>query len=353
MEEIREHAIKFNEGIRVQEVRSCLLCNSEGTMLYANLRDSIFNAPGTWEFLHCSDCRLAWLNPRPILADIKKLYDTYPTHNIVRPVPKFAGLRKAIRNAAQASLLGYNSSGNNRLQRGLMKILSFVGPVRENVELGVMTLNGQKRGKLLDVGCGNGQLLAKMRGLGWDVVGVEPDGQAVNVGRKEFRLEIYEGTLHEAGFPDDRFDAITMSHVIEHASDPIDLLKECRRVLKRQGRLVVVTPNLDSLAHMVFQESCRNLELPRHFFLFSHRSLKACSERAGLSIVGLRTTTRTSALIWRASKSIQKYGKLPGGCSENMSWAEHLRGLMFHLREQIAALRRKTVGEELVLIATK
>lgn len=353
MEENIKHAGRINEGVRVQEARSCLLCNNAGTLLYANLRDNLFNAPGTWTLLRCSDCGLAWLDPRPITADISKLYDTYHTHSVAHSVPKFASLRKTIRNAILARVFGYSGLANTPLKSNLGKMLSFIGPIKENVELGVMTLHGQKRGKLLDVGCGNGQFLSKMRGLGWEVFGVEPDSRAVKAGQEKFRLNIYEGTLQEASFPNDCFDAITMSHVLEHASDPIDLLKECQRVLKRQGRFVVITPNIESLAHVVFQESCRHLEPPRHLFLFSHKSLKACIERAGLSVVSLRTTTRWGARMWRASRSIQKHGMLTRGSLENLTWPEHLQSLIFHIMEQIASLRRKTIGEELVLVATK
>ena len=73
--------MKSNEGIRVEEVPSCMLCGSEGVLLYENLRDRHFNAPGIWTLLKCPDCRLVWLIPRPISSDIGKLYEEYYTHN--------------------------------------------------------------------------------------------------------------------------------------------------------------------------------------------------------------------------------------------------------------------------------
>lgn len=95
------------------------------------------------------------------------------------------------------------------------------------------------------------------RCVNWDeVMGVEPDQEAVRIAREQFRLEIFQGTLEEARFPDDNFDAITLNHVIEHVTDPISLLTECRRILKPVGKLVVVTPNIWSPGARLFGKAC-------------------------------------------------------------------------------------------------
>ena len=94
------------------------------------------------------------------------------------------------------------------------------------------------------------------------VAGVEPDGDAVTVTREKFDLEVFQGSQEEAKFADGYFDAITRNHVIEHAPDPIHVLEECRRVLKPNGRLAVVTPNIKSQGRRVFGENWRGLEEP-------------------------------------------------------------------------------------------
>ena len=105
-------------------------------------------------------------------------------------------------------------------------------------------LKADDRGRLLDVGSGNGLFLHQMKRLGGAVAGVELDGRAASVARAKFGLEVFEGPLEEATFPDEYFDAITMNHVIEHVLDPVGLLKECRRVLRPGGKLVVTTLNI-------------------------------------------------------------------------------------------------------------
>lgn len=237
-------------------------------------------------------------------------------------------------------------------KKAIGKTLSRIGPIREMVELSVMTLKRLPQGKLLDVGCGNGQFLAMMQDLGWEVVGVEPDGQAVKAARACLGLSVYEGTLEEAGFPEDSFDAITMNHVIEHVWDPISTLRECRRVLKVGGRLVVITPSIWSLGARLFSKAWLPWEPPRHLFLFSPRTLQECAEQAGLRVLKLWTTARSAHWICSASYSIRRNGTLPGGLLQRQSLWLQFAGFVFQLVEY-GLCWVTDAGEEIVLIATR
>jgi len=68
-----------NEGVLVQDACDCLLCGRTGALLYDGLRDCLFGAPGVWSLMECKDCGLCWLNPRPILSQVAKLYSAYYT----------------------------------------------------------------------------------------------------------------------------------------------------------------------------------------------------------------------------------------------------------------------------------
>jgi 2-polyprenyl-3-methyl-5-hydroxy-6-metoxy-1,4-benzoquinol methylase len=192
-----------------------------------------------------------------------------------------------------------------------------------------------------------------MRSLGWRVQGVEPDVEAVRVARRSFDLNIHHGTLVDARFPGNEFDAVTLNHVIEHVLDPIGLLQECRRVLKAGGRVVVVTPNAQSLGRVRFGKTWRGWEPPRHLFLFTPKTLRTCAERAGLRIVTLRTTARLAPAIWMASSSLrskQLAGQIRDG---RAGWATtHIWTRVMGLHEHLFG-RRRAAGEEVVLVATK
>ena len=77
-------------------------------------------------------------------------------------------------------------------------------------------------------------------------------------------LKVRVGALEDQSYPPDHFDAVVSSHVTEHVHDPVSLLRECRRVLRPGGLLVVVTSNGKSIGSGRFGTDWRVLEPPRH-----------------------------------------------------------------------------------------
>ena len=161
-----------------------------------------------------------------------------------------------------------------------------------------MFLAAQPGGKLLDVGCGSGERLEKMRRLGWTVSGIDFDAEAVRVARDR-GLDVSCGTIPGTWFPTEAFDAVTMNHVIEHVPHPIELLEECNRILKPGGKVVLTTPNSSCWGHKLFEEHWRGLEPPRHLHVFCPSSIEQTLRRAGFGVVLVRTLA--SAYVWRLS----------------------------------------------------
>ncbi|MFQ6067737.1 MAG: hypothetical protein ACE5K3_10770 [bacterium] len=79
----------LNEGIRSEEISACFICGIEGSPIYREMCDRLFDAPGVWNIFHCSQCHLMWLNPRPTREDNHKVYAKYITHATedLKPVP--------------------------------------------------------------------------------------------------------------------------------------------------------------------------------------------------------------------------------------------------------------------------
>lgn len=340
-----------NEGIGAREARSCPLCASEGRLRYEKLRDPLFGVPGMWASMDCPKCHFVWLHPRPVPSAIGSLYKNYFTHDPVTRAPVTCGLRQKVRDTILAAHMNYGEIAISPLGRKMGKILSWVGPLKERVEMGVMNLPGQKKGVLLDIGCGSGEYLSRMGKLGWEVLGIEPDGQAAEAARKGHGLDVIQGTTEGIDLPDHHVDAITMNHVIEHVHDPLKTLGECSRLLKAGGRFVVVTPNAESLGNRIFKKSCLNLDPPRHLYLFSPDSLRACVERAGLRVIALRTLPRTASHVLISSSLIRRDGNLPGGFPKSPRFGLRLKGRMFQAIER-GLCQFSNLGEEILLIAT-
>jgi 2-polyprenyl-3-methyl-5-hydroxy-6-metoxy-1,4-benzoquinol methylase len=334
-----------NEGVRVEAVPDCLLCLGQGVPLYTGLRDRLFDAPGIWGFFQCPQCGLIWLNPRPVLEHAGKVYSTYYTHAVEE-----GSARQRIRDAVLAAAVGCCDRVHQWGWRQAGRFLYLIPPVREAAKVATMYLGGVKKGRLLEVGCGSGRLLAVMRDSGWEVLGVEPDNEAARVAQQRYGVPVVVGTLPQASLPDESFDVVMMSHVIEHLYDPVATLRACRRVLKIGGKLVVLTPNSASLGHFFFRQWWVHLDPPRHHHIFSIRTLGICAERAGFCVDVLRATARNAGPTWTSSRHLRRNEKPQSGGSG--LWGM-MKGIPFGLCEAIACGFGKASGEELLLIATK
>ncbi len=145
-----------------------------------------------------------------------------------------------------------------------------------------------KGGRYLDVGSGDGLLVAGMARLGMLAEGVEPRADAVEECRKA-GLKVTVGTLEDAHFPDDSFDCMSLNHVLEHVPDPVALIRECRRVLKPGGTLMVGVPNYRSLLFGVVGWTWIGLDPPRHLHQFHDKSLRSVFEQAGLRVESIES----------------------------------------------------------------
>jgi 2-polyprenyl-3-methyl-5-hydroxy-6-metoxy-1,4-benzoquinol methylase len=327
--------VKENTCIATEEISNCLLCGNAGSRLYESLRDRLFGVPGEWGFCQCTECSFVWLNPRPVPTDLNKVYKTYFTHG----ENGRSALRGKCKRALYSSVPGYGSLAPSWFWKLLSRGLTLSSLMKERALLGTMCLTGNGKGRLLDVGCGDGEFLAIMREAGWDVMGVEPDPISADLAARRHGFPVSTGSLQEARFPDAFFDAITLGHVIEHVYDPVGLLFECSRVLAATGRVVITTPNIESRGHEIFRGSWVALDPPRHVFLFSSDTLRRCCEKAGLDVQVSKTSTRNARWNWTLSR----------GSSEKCRSIGQIRALSFLLEEEHRV--HEMAGEELVYVA--
>jgi 2-polyprenyl-3-methyl-5-hydroxy-6-metoxy-1,4-benzoquinol methylase len=123
-----------------------------------------------------------------------------------------------------------------------------------------------ERGKVLEIGSYLGVFLNRIRADGWDVRGLELDPGPANYSRSKYGLEVIGEPLSNAGFSDDEFDAVVMLHVIEHVSNPVEILHEIHRILKTGGVLIVETPRFDSFMFKLLGRRERSITIPGHIY---------------------------------------------------------------------------------------
>jgi SAM-dependent methyltransferase len=139
----------------------------------------------------------------------------------------------------------------------------------------------KKPGRVLEVGCGQGFMLAVLKDLGWDVYGIERNEQAARVAANLADTDIFINGFLEV--PDTaRYELIILFQVLEHMEDPYTLLSECEKHLAPGGKIVISVPNFASWQAEIMGERWFHLDPPRHLFHFSPATLKCLLQRAGL-----------------------------------------------------------------------
>jgi len=121
---------------------------------------------------------------------------------------------------------------------------------------------------------------------------IVPGMRVLDTARKETRATLY---VHDVDkglpmFSDEYFDLVTMIHVIEHLDSPYNVLKEIHRILKPGGKLIILTPNLNSLVRYLLKVMKKEHEWYgfmdiTHKYLFTPASLKFLVERAGFRVI--------------------------------------------------------------------
>jgi 2-polyprenyl-3-methyl-5-hydroxy-6-metoxy-1,4-benzoquinol methylase len=325
---------------------TCYLCGSQGVILHAGLSDQWLGAPGKWDLMCCSnpDCGLYWLDPMPSTKDIWKAYRSYFTHSDYDNG-----------NARKIDWLNFLLL---KIHKPLYKLFEHAVGMRKvekewRKKADMMFLDEvPHKGNILDVGCGKGDLLVRFLRKGWTVEGLEVDAEAISNARMNHGLNIHLGTLEDQRFSNNMFDAITMNHVIEHVHDPVALIRECLRVLKPGGHLVLATPNSQSLGYKKFGRFWTHLDPPRHLHLFTKKTMKECVTRAGFRSINsfcapgyAEGAAIRYSIIRKEDASGKKRWAFP-------KWVEasYLKVLAYYL---FFVKNDDEVGEEIFLIATK
>ena len=145
-------------------------------------------------------------------------------------------------------------------------------------------------------------MAAYMREYGLDVVGLDPSPHACRIARDHYGLEVVCGVLQEAELPEESFHAVTFFDVVEHLHDPIGDLRQAHRLLRPGGTAFVKVPNIAALQAHLFGKWWYALDVPRHLFHFSPRSLHKALKKAGFSQIACRSIpTTVGAIIFETS----------------------------------------------------
>lgn len=228
------------------ELTSCPVCNSEHSKLLFTLRG--------FKHHRCNDCGFIFVNPRLNEEGARIYYNTdYYRHycdNNERPVNEKFG----------------------PFTRTLGSELPFFTEY-------LRTLCPQ--GRIVDVGCGLGGLLASMSAKAFERIGVEYNEAAAEFASERYGLRICS-SMDELLGEGSTFDLVTAVEVIEHLADPFVFIQDSAKLLNSSGYLVITTPNIDTIDYRLYGRRCGHFCAPSHVNFFSLETLTKLAARAGL-----------------------------------------------------------------------
>lgn len=214
------------------------------------------------EFLYyeCSGCGCLQIAEIPV--NIEKYYPPY-YYSFISKLPKLKRKASGLQGAVQQLFV-------KKEERKLRKeALSYLNPIHI-----------KPQHKILDVGCGKGELICRLYNLGFEFVeGTDKYlPEEINYGSQ---VKVMKNDLQE--IENNFYDLVMMHHVFEHMYEPEAELKESYRILKSGAFLMIRIP-IKAFAWEKYKENWVQLDAPRHFFIHTLKSMKILAERTGFKI---------------------------------------------------------------------
>jgi len=225
---------------------SCPVCAESEVIWHLAAPDRFHLRDVPYELVRCKSCGLVWQKNPPPPSEIGKHYGEDYHIGITNAGDSSPG-RWALQNT---SIAKFKSGGN-----------------------------------LLDLGCSAGAFLNSMKSTSWRLHGIEISPEEAKHARERTGADVFVGDIFDAPFEPGHFDVITSFDVLEHLYEPKRVIEKINYWLKPGGIYYLAVPNIASWEANLLKSYWYGLEMPRHLFMYSPRSLRALAGSAGLTEV--------------------------------------------------------------------
>ena len=237
--------------------RKCPSCNQNNSFLF--IEKDFF------KYLKCINCDLIYVSP---LIKEKKLISMYKNSAYSN------SWGKILSNKIE---FNFNQNKFNQLLKEINKFK-------------------KKKGKILDVGSATGQFLDTCRTDGWETSGIELNDYERKISQKKGHI-VFDKKIEADYLPNNHFDVVSILEVLEHVYSPVKVVKSINRILKKNGILVIIVPNVESLAANIMQSRCNMFLGMSHINMFSPFTLKNFIEKFSFQEIFKKTITSELSVI--------------------------------------------------------
>lgn len=233
-----------------EKVEHCPVCHSSNFTSHIICEDYTVSHE-SFAIMKCTNCNFLLTSPRPDITDIGKYYES-------------------------KDYISHTDSSTN-LTHLLYKVArNFTLRTKER-----LLNNYSHKKRLLDYGCGTGDFLVHMNKSGWKTTGIEPNSSARSIAQSK-DLAIYESL--ETLVPDKKFHMITLWHVLEHIHHLEQTILSIKKLLAKEGKLVIAVPNHESLDRQIYQEHWAAYDVPRHLYHFNQLTINDLLKYQGFTL---------------------------------------------------------------------
>ena len=237
----------------LEKILACPICGGKDHKKHLEGKDH--NVSGKFfAITECTGCGFRFTNPRP---KEKHIYKYYQSKNYI----SHSSTKKGLINKVYHLVRSYQFLKKKKV---------------------IQISSNMKKGKILDIGCGSGDFLKYMDSSGWDADGIETDEGARIIAEKKLGRKIEENLdlLRE----ENKYDVISMWHVLEHVYDVENYLKKVNKLLKKSGVLVVGVPNCASYDAKKYKGNWVAYDLPIHLSHFRKKNIEALAKKSSFKL---------------------------------------------------------------------
>lgn len=297
---------------------TCRICNNDLENNILKVREMYFGTRELFDYLQCSQCGcLQLLNP-------PKDYSKYYSKDYFTFQQRSEGRIKSILNRYRdKAAMGENSFMGNILFKKF-------GEPTYITRLKIAKVNFDS--SILDVGCGKGILLHRMKESGFkNLLGIDPfidETIEYKNGLKILKINFEE--------LEGKFDFIMFNHSFEHMEDPFKVISHASKLINPERILLLRIPVADSFAFNHYRENWCSLDAPRHLFLHTRKSISILAENAGFEIHKINYDSR-SWQIWGS----EQYSKNIPLLDERSYYVNPVSSIF--TKDQIAEFEKRTI----------
>lgn len=235
----------------LEKLNKCPLCKSGHFLNHDKITDYAVSKENFF-LCKCSNCQLLFTNPRP-------------TQSVIAPYYNFPEYYSHAGKAQNLTQWIYQNVRAYSISKKVQYIQQF-----------------QKKGKLLDYGCGTGDFLKAAKNQGWKIAGIEPNEKARIQANLKLKNKI-KLSIEEIN-KETKYDIITLFHVLEHIHELRTTTKNIINHLKPDGYLIVAVPNYESFDCKKYGRFWAGWDVPRHLYHFNKHAMEKFQNEFGLQL---------------------------------------------------------------------